>query len=385
MEQDHDPVGAGLDHDAVVVQRDHDAVVAQRDDALRRWGIRSWYLVGILVVVALITAAVSAISGFVIPMVIAVVLAMLFAPTTDWLTRWMPRVVAAGVVLLGLVLVCGAVITLVVLGIADQINEITDELTAGLDDVGDWLDDLGFSIGDSGSLVDDLGAIWDDSNEGLSSFIGTAFSSAAAFVAGTFVAAFLLYLLLADWHRIVAWVGTNLGVRSEVGAEIVDDATWSMRQYFLALTVSNAIVALIVGLTVVVLGVPLAFTIAVVTFLTAYIPYLGAIFSGAFAVLVALGSEGLADAIILLAVVLFAQNVVETILRTKLSEGRLQIHPILVFGSTLIGAAVAGLLGAALSTPLTALAIRVYRRLNRPAADGPDPAADPPAPAVEAP
>ncbi|MEM8621559.1 MAG: AI-2E family transporter [Actinomycetota bacterium] len=343
---------------------EHEVIVAQRDDALRVWGIRSWYLVGMLVLAALVIAALSSISGFVAPMVIAVVLAMLFAPATDWLAKFMPTVIAAGVVLIGLVLVCVLVLTLVVLGIADQAVEIGDELRAGLDDIGAWLDDLGWSIGDSGSFVDDLGAIWDDSSEGVSSYVGTAFSSAAAFVAGTFVAAFLLYLLLADWHRIVRWVGSHLGVRAEVGAEIVRDATWSMQQYFLALTVSNAIVATVVALTALILGVPLAFTIGVVTFLTAYIPYLGAIFSGAFAVLVALGSGGLVDAIIILVVVLFAQNVIETILRTKLSEGRLQIHPILVFGSTVIGAAVAGLLGAALSTPLTALAIRVYGRLN---------------------
>ena len=346
------------------MSNEHEVIVAQRDDALRVWGIRSWYLVGVLVLAALVIAALSAISGFVAPMVIAVVLAMLFAPATDWLAKFMPTVIAAGVVLIGLMLVCVLVLTLVVLGIADQAAEIGDELRAGLDDIGAWLDDLGWSIGDSGSFVDDLGSIWDDSSEGVSSYVGTAFSSAAAFVAGTFVAAFLLYLLLADWHRIVHWVGSHLGVRPDVGAEIVRDATWSMQQYFLALTVSNAIVATVVALTAVILGVPLAFTIAVVTFLTAYIPYLGAIFSGAFAVLVALGSGGLVDAIIILVVVLFAQNVIETILRTKLSEGRLQIHPILVFGSTVIGAAVAGLLGAALSTPLTALAIRVYGRLN---------------------
>ena len=40
------------------------------------------------------------------------------------------------------------------------------------------------------------------------------------------------------------------------------------------------------------LGVPLAGTIAVVTFVGAYIPYLGAWTAGAFAVLLALGGAG---------------------------------------------------------------------------------------------
>ena len=48
----------------------------------------------------------------------------------------------------------------------------------------------------------------------------------------------------------------------------------------------NAVVVLVGAL---VLGVPLAGTIAVVTFLGAYVPYLGAWTAGAFAVLIALG------------------------------------------------------------------------------------------------
>ena len=72
------------------MSNEHEVIVAQRDDALRVWGIRSWYLVGVLVLAALVIAALSAISGFVAPMVIAVVLAMLFAPATDWLAKFMP-------------------------------------------------------------------------------------------------------------------------------------------------------------------------------------------------------------------------------------------------------------------------------------------------------
>lgn len=67
---------------------------------------------------------------------------------------------------------------------------------------------------------------------------------------------------------------------------------------------------------------------------------------------------------IILLVVLVAQNVVQTIVQTKLTEGRLKLHPIVIFGSTIAGGAVFGLLGAALSTPLVAIGIRVHRRLS---------------------
>jgi predicted PurR-regulated permease PerM len=155
-----------------------------------------------------------------------------------------------------------------------------------------------------------------------------------------------------------------MGVPAEVGQEITDDATWSIRQYFLALTISSLVVAVIVGSAVAILGLPLAFAIAIVTFATSYVPYLGAVISGAFAVLIALGSGGFADAAIVLVVVLVAQNVVQTIVQTKLTEGRLAMHPIVIFGSTIAGGALFGLLGAALSTPVVAIAVKVVARLS---------------------
>jgi len=142
-----------------------------------------------------------------------------------------------------------------------------------------------------------------------------------------------------------------------------------MRQYFLALTVSSLVVSAIVGAAVAILGLPLAFTIAVVTFTTSYVPYLGAIISGAFAVLIALGLGGFTDAVIILVVVLVAQNVVQTLLQTKLTAGSLKLHPIVIFGSTIAGGALFGLLGAALSTPAVAIAISVSRRLDAAVAD----------------
>ena len=73
--------------------------------------------------------------------------------------------------------------------------------------------------------------------------------------------------------------------------------------------------------------------------------------------LIALGSGGAHDAVIILVVVLVAQNIIQTIAQTKLSEGRLALHPIVIFGSTIVGGVTFGLLGAALSTPAVAIMV----------------------------
>ncbi|TDT15887.1 putative PurR-regulated permease PerM [Ilumatobacter fluminis] len=339
--------------------------VERRDLKLRTWGLRSWWFVGIAAAAAILAGAIGAVSGLVVPLVVAVVVGMLFVPSVDFLDRYMPRALAAAIVLTALVGVAVAAIAVSVAGVVGQADEIAAQLEAGSDQLIEWAEELDLEVGGSGQLVDGLADVWDFAISGVVGLAGTVFSTATAFLAGSFVGVFMLYFILADWNRLANWVGDHLGVSSEVGRGIVDDATWSMRQYFAALTVASVVVAVMVGLTAAILGVPLAFTIAMVTMLTAYIPYLGALFSGAFAVLIALGSGGFEDALIMLLVILVAQNVVQTIVQTKMSEGRLSLHPIVIFGSTIAGGATLGLLGAALSTPVVALCVTVQRRLAK--------------------
>ncbi len=123
--------------------------------------------------------------------------------------------------------------------------------------------------------------------------------------------------------------------------------------------------AIIIGVAMLILDIPLAFTVILVTFVTSFIPYLGAIVSGAFAVLVALGAAGVQEAIIILIVVLLAQNVVQTLMLTKVTSDKLRIHPIVNLGSTVIGATLAGVVGATLSAPAVATAISVSRRISQ--------------------
>ena len=120
-----------------------------------------------------------------------------------------------------------------------------------------------------------------------------------------------------------------------------------------------------IGLAAIALDVPLAFSIALVTFVTSYVPYIGALFSGAFAVLIALGAAGVTEAVVMLIVILVAQNLVQTLLVTKVSSESLQIHPIVNLGSTIVGGVVAGLLGAMLSAPVVAIILLVRGEVAR--------------------
>jgi predicted PurR-regulated permease PerM len=345
---------------------------------LERMGTKAWMLVGIVVLAAIGYSAAAALSGLVAPLVVAVVIGMLFVPLVDRLTTLMPRSLAAAVVLVGLVLAGVAVAVITIDGLVAQSRQIGDQLNAGWLQLQDALVDLGFDPAELSGLPESAGGLTSGLLQGLAGTIGSAFSSVTALLTGVLVGAFLLYFVLKDWAQLSSWVGTHLGVPGDMGMGIVDDATFLTRQYFIALTLSSLVTAAVIGIAAALLGVPLAVTIAVVTFATSYVPYLGAIFSGAFAALIALGAGGTTDALVLLVVILVAQNVVQTIMQTMLTESRLTLHPVVIFGSTIVGAALAGIIGATLSAPAVALVIRIVERVDAASDDaGAGPSAGP--------
>lgn len=335
-----------------------------RDRRIRSAGIRAWSVVGILVLALMIYTGLSAISSFVLPLIVAIVLGMVFEPVARLLSRVMPRQAASLLVLIGIGALAVVAIAVVVIGVIDQGPEIVDQTQAAIDLGRNWLAERGVTV----VMVDDvraqLSSFVDDVLPGLLSYAPSAFSGISSFLVSVFIALFILYFVLAEWDSLATWVGSHLGVPADLGAGIVTDATRSFRDYFYVLTVSSLPVAIIVGITAVLLGVPLAFTIGLITFVTSYVPYLGALVSSVFALLIAFGSGGIVPALIMLTVILTAQNVVQPILQRQLERNALDLHPIVSFGSTIIGSVLVGILGATLSAPTVAMVLRVRERVS---------------------
>ena len=332
---------------------------------LRRWGTNAWLFIGIVVLAGLAFSALAAMSGLVVPLVVAVVIGTLGVPVVDWLEgHRIPRTIGAAAFLLGLMAVLIGSAILMVNGVIDQGDEITRQVTAGVDTVDGWLEVLDADFGSANNGVNQAEEFLQNLIPGLASYVSTVFSGAVSFLIGSFISLFLLYYILKDWNRLHSWLARHLGVRHELGTGILSDVTYMLRQGFYALSLSSIVTAVVIGITMVILDVPLAFTVALVTFATSYIPYLGATISGAFAFLVALGAAGLQEAVILLIVILIVQNVVQTVVQTKLTSDRLSLHPIANLASTIVGAAVAGLIGATLSAPILAMTMAISRRIR---------------------
>ena len=114
-----------------------------------------------------------------------------------------------------------------------------------------------------------------------------------------------------------------------------------------------------------ILGVPLAGTIALVTFICAYVPYLGAFVAGTFAVLIALGSEGTTTAAIMLVVVLLANGLLQNVVQPFAMGSSLGLNPLLVLVVTIGAGCVLGMIGLVLAAPLTSAAVHIAGDLRR--------------------
>ena len=348
-----------MDHDPV-----SGALAQPRRSALLTWGLRAWLALGLVLFAAAVASLLAQVSGLVVPLVVATVVAALLVPAVDRLHgRGLPRQLGAVIMLLGLVVTVLGSVWMVLAGVTGQGGQVQSRLLAGLEAVEAWLADRGIDLGGGESLSTQLSTWAGESWGGVASYLPGVFSSLASFVLGSVVGAFLFFYILVDWHRLTAWLGGHLGLEEGTGAGVIDDAVSSIRQYFGSLTLSALLTAVLIGGAAWLLDVPLALTIAVVTLVTSYIPYLGAIVSGAFAVLVALGSTDLQTTLVLLVVVLVVQNIVQTVVLTKLTSDALSIHPIVTLGSTIVGAALAGALGATLAAPTVAVVLRVRARL----------------------
>jgi predicted PurR-regulated permease PerM len=111
--------------------------------------------------------------------------------------------------------------------------------------------------------------------------------------------------------------------------------------------------------------VPLAGTIGVVTFVTAYVPFIGAFVAGAFAVIIALGAKGTTIALVMLVVVILANGLLQNIVQPFAMGSALDLHPLAVLVLTIGAGCLFGMLGLVLAAPLASAVVHISRDLAR--------------------
>jgi predicted PurR-regulated permease PerM len=336
---------------------------------LRDAGMASWLAVGVLVLLAGLMWLASLADAILMPLIVATVIAAVGAPLVRWLeARRVPRAAGAALLLLGIVAVGLAMTLLIVGGVTSEAGAVSDHLMEAEQPSAGGLPALGIDPHTASPTANDAGSSAHSSINLLLTGVASGIkelSSLAFFLAMT---ALSLFFLLKDGPVIRSWVEHHVGVPADVSRLVFGRILQSLRGYFLGMTLVAAYSALIVGVGAWIIGVPLAGTIAVVTFAGGYIPYLGAWTAGAFAVLLALaGGTDMAIAMIVLQ--LLANGILQQLVQPFAYGAALGIHPLAVLVVTIAGGAIFGAVGLILAAPLTSAIVRISADLHTPAGE----------------
>jgi putative heme transporter len=333
---------------------------------LRDLGGTSWLFVGIALLIAATIALLSFTAVIVTPVITASVIAAVAGPLVGWLRRHhVPRVAGAALVLLGIVGLGGLVVFLIVAGIGSQASSLANQLDEAKATISGWLQDAGVDAKSATDATKKASSSTTDSVKSLLDglvHVGSALASLVFFLA---MVALSLFFLLLDGPTIRAWGERQLRVPPAVAHTMVRRVLESLRGYFLGVTIVAAFNAAVVGLGAWILGVPLAATIMLVTFLGAYVPYLGAWGAGALSVLVALGGAGTEAAAGMIVVQLLANSVLQQLVQPIAYGAALGIHPLAVLIVTIAGGALFGAVGLILAAPVTSAVTRISVDLRR--------------------
>jgi predicted PurR-regulated permease PerM len=333
---------------------------------LRDIGFTSWLLVGFaLVLVAAIWLA-TLMQTIVAPVITAAVVAAVAAPVVGWLHgHRIPRPIGAIMVLLGLMGIGVGLFLMVVGGITSEAGDIAGQLDDARATMQGWLEDVGIDPQTAANANKDaaasISASFSQFLDGVKSGI-SALSGLAFFLALTILS---LFFLLSDGPKIREWAEGHLGVPRPAAHAMGQRVLGALRGYFLGVTLIAAFNAAVVTLGALVLGVPLIGTIAAVTFVGAYIPYLGAWTAAGFSVLLALGGAGPEAAGGMVVVQLLANGILQQMVQPFAMGAALGIHPLAVLIVTIAGGALFGPVGLILAAPLTSAAVRISKDLER--------------------
>ncbi|MEU4893389.1 AI-2E family transporter [Streptomyces sp. NPDC044780] len=302
------------------------------------------------------------------PLVVGLLLTTLTWPLARFLRGhgWPPALAASTVTVLFL-LVAAGVVALIAVPVAAQSGELTDGVTEGIHQVRQWAAGPPLNIGDDqiDKAADAAVARLQDSAGTLVTAAVTGLSTVVDGLVTAVLALFLMFFFLKDGPRFLPWLSRQLPGRLATDIPVVAARGWDTLSAFVR---SQAFVGLLdavcIGLGLWALGVPLVLPLAVLTFVSAFVPIVGALFAGAVAVLIALVFNGVTDALIALAIIVVVQQLEGNVFQPMIQSRGLGLHAAVILLAVTLGGSLAGIVGSLLAVPVAALIGVVWNYLR---------------------
>lgn len=269
---------------------------------------------------------------------------------------WRP-LLATWTVLVAAVAVVAGVVALLLPGFLDQTDDLGASFDEGIAEIEDWLETGPVGLDDPdvrGAIDSGIDRVLDADPAALVDGV----TLAAEIVGGSLLALVMLFFFVKDGPKLADWWRRQIPVGRRGAATRAAGAAWNaLGAYVRGTLVVGIVNGAAIGIALAVLGVPLALPLAIVTAIAAFFPLVGAVVAGALAALVALVAGGVVEALIVIGVTVLVQQVEGDVLNPIVMGRALKLHPLVILVALTVGAISAGLLGAFMAVPLTAMTI----------------------------
>ncbi|GAB2734285.1 AI-2E family transporter [Arthrobacter bambusae] len=325
----------------------------------------SWRVGLIMVVVGALIWLLGKVSFLIIPLMIASLLAGLLYPVTEWLRKLkMPQGAAVAITVVGFLGVITGALALVGRQLAVGFGELWQEALTGVQQIQGWLADgpLHLTADQIDTYIQSATSALQNNSSSILSGALSFGSTAGHFAAGMVLALFILIFFLLEGSRIWRFIVGLLPRTARPAAYGAGKRGWSSMVSYVRIQMFVAFVdAVGIGVGAAIIQVPLALPLGVLVFIGSFIPVVGALVTGAIAVLLALVANGPVNALVMLAIVLFVQQLESHILQPLIMGKAVSLHPVAVILSVAAGSYLAGIPGALFAVPLLAVANTAVR------------------------
>lgn len=329
----------------------------------RRLGSLAWAALGMVGVAVVIWYVISHLMLVAVPLVLAVFPATLLVPVVAWLTnRGLPRAAAALVTLLVALALFAGLFTLAGSLIASGIGDVAESARSGLE----TLEGLLQRVSPEASLQG-WSDVADMARERLgggdtSSQIMSATSSAFGFLTGFLLLVVILFFYLLSGRQMAESI-TGIAPRPQRRhlMHMAEDAWTSLGDFVKGQLLVALADATLIGIGLVIVGIPLALPLAILIFFGGLFPIIGALVTGGVAVLVALSDGGVTSALIVAGIVFAVQQLEGNVMGPYILGESIGLHPLVVLVAVTAGGVLLGVLGAFLAVPVATVVKVVWQ------------------------
>lgn len=334
---------------------------------LARVAVATWTVIGGVIVLGIVLGVLAAVSELVMPLVFAVMLGAVAYPLAVRLRRRGARpALASALVVIGLVVVAAGVVLLTVKAVVQQTGELAGNIDRALAELATTTDSTGLSEHTLTAIREAITSLAGMIGRGLLTLLVGGVNAIAGFVGSLILSLLIMYYVVKDGPDIRDWLVRQMpeGLQDETRS-FLSGAVRSIRAYWAGRSVLSAAVTAVVVVVSIVMGLPLIATIAVVNFLGGFVPYIGAFIGGGLATLLALADGGISKGLIMLAIVIACNVLLENLLEPRIMSGRLKTHPLTVLLATTAGGMIGGIVGLILAVPVTVVTLDLIHRLRQ--------------------